>query len=314
MIRRDALRILGLTGLASVVPSAIADGPAEPPIAKEAPVANPISLAQWSLHRRFGLCKPAERPAVVDDAMRFAEFTRNEFGMSRVEYVNSFYRSRIGERGFAAELRKRADDHGVKSLLIMCDGEGICGGAEEKSRGEFAGNHQKWLELAQALGCHSIRVNAVGEGSKEEQSERCADGLVKLLAVAKPFGISVIVENHGGLSSDGSWLAGVIERVGDPALGTLPDFGNWRDGAGVMQDPVRNVGLVARFAKGCSAKSFDFDASGNETLLDYPKLVAAMRTANYKGAIGIEYEGKRMSETDGIIATRKLLERLGCVA
>ena len=141
-----------------------------------------------------------------------------------------------------------------------------------------------------------------------------ADGLTKLLARAKPYGINVIVENHGGLSSDGSWVVGVMKAVNDPACGTLPDFGNWRDDKGVLQDPVKNVGLVAPFAKGCSAKSYDFDAAGNETLLDYPKLMEQVRAAKYTGPVGIEYEGKRMSEADGISATRKLLERLGCVA
>jgi len=312
MHRREALHIVGLASLAAcALPASSAIPRGRAPVE---PIANPISLAQWSLHRRFGLCKPEERPAKVEDPMDFARFAKTEFGISRLEYVNSFYRPRIGEKTLAAELKKRADDHGVSSLLIMCDGEGICGGAEEKNRAQFAENHKKWLELAKALGCHSIRVNAIGEGSKDEQASRCADGLAKLVAAAKPFGLSVIVENHGGLSSDGAWLAGVIRAVGAPELGTLPDFGNWRDEKGVLQDPVRNVGLVAPFAKGCSAKSYDFDAAGNETLLDYPKLVEQMRAVKYAGAIGIEYEGKRLSEADGIVATRKLLERLGCVA
>jgi L-ribulose-5-phosphate 3-epimerase len=312
MHRRDALQILGLASIAALAPRAIALDDARPVV--DEPIRNPISLAQWSLHRRFGLCKPEERPARVDDPMDFAKFTKTEFGISRVEYVNSFYRPRIAEKTLAAELKKRADDHGVSSVLIMCDGEGICGPADEKGRVQFAENHRKWLELAKALGCHSIRVNAIGEGTKDEQAKRCADGLAKLAAAAKPFGLGVIVENHGGLSSDGSWLAGVIKSVNDPSVGTLPDFGNWRDEKGVLHDPVKNVGFVAPFAKGCSAKSYDFDASGNETLLDYPKLIEQMRAVKYAGAIGIEYEGKKLSESDGINATRKLLERLGCVA
>ena len=312
MLRRDALQFLGLASLAAIAPSALAslaarEGPSDP-------IKNPISLAQWSLHRRFGLCKPEERPAKIDDPMDFAKITKSEFGLTRLEYVNSFYRPRIGEKTLATELKKRADDLGVTSLLIMCDGEGICGGADETARAQFAENHRKWLELAKALGCHSIRVNAIGEGAKDEQAQRCADGLAKLVATAKPYGLNVIVENHGGLSSDGAWLAGVIKSVNAPELGTLPDFGNWRDGQGVLQDPVKNVGLVAPFAKGCSAKSYDFDAAGNETLLDYPKLIEQMRAVKYAGPIGIEYEGKKMSETDGILATKKLLERLGCVA
>ena len=138
---------------------------------------------------------------------------------------------------------------------------------------------------------------------------------MKLLAVAKPFDLKVIVENHGGLSSDGAWLVDVMKLVADrTSCGTLPDFGNWRDGSGKLIDPVRNVGLVAPYAKGMSAKSYDFDAKGNETLLDYPAILNVVAKSGYKGAIGIEYEGKRMSEHDGILATKAILERFGCRA
>ena len=211
MDRRDALGILGLASLAGLVSHALGQtaAPSAAP-AKAPPAKNPISLAQWSLHRRFGLCKPEERPSVVADPMDFGKFAREEFAITRLELVNSFYRPRIAEKGFAATLRKRFDDDGVQSVLIMCDGEGLCGSAEESARKEFAANHEKWLELAKALGCHSIRVNAIGEGSADEQAKRCADGLSKLVAAAKPYGLQVIVENHGGLSSDGSWLVDVI--------------------------------------------------------------------------------------------------------
>ena len=306
MHRRDAIQLLGLASLTPLTSLQSITS------ATPKPFPNPISLAQWSLHRRFGLCKPEERPAKVDDAMDFAKIAREEFGLSRLEYVNSFYRPRIGEKTLAAELLKRCKDHGVTSVLIMCDGEGICGAVDESARKTFAENHTKWLELATALGCHSIRVNAIGEGSKDEQAKHCSDGLSKLVALAKPYGLQVIVENHGGLSSDGAWLRGVIAAVKDPACGTLPDFGNWSDENGVLQDPVRNVELVLPFAKGVSAKSYDFDATGNETILNYPKLLELVRAAKYTGPIGIEYEGKRLSEHDGIIATRALLERLGC--
>ena len=313
MNRRSALGILGLASIGGLAAQALgqAASPAEAP-SRPAPakVRNPISLAQWSLHRRFGLSKPEERPSVVADPMDFGRIAREEFGITRIELVNSFYRPRVGEKGFAETLRKRFDGDGVESLLIMCDGEGLCGAADEGARREFAANHDKWLELAKALGCHSIRVNAIGEGSADEQAKRCADGLAKLLARAKPHGIDVIVENHGGLSSDGNWLVGVIKAVNDPACGTLPDFGNWRDARGTLVDPVRNVGLVMPFAKGVSAKSYDFDKDGNETLLDYPRLIAAVKAAGYAGAVGIEYEGKRLSEADGIRATKALLERL----
>lgn len=316
--RRSVLGALGALTCAAFAPRALGDAPpateAAPGVAIPPRAPNPISLAQWSLHRRFGFGRPEERDPNPMDPMEFPRLAKEEFGLSRVEYVNQFYRGKVGEAGFAAALRKRCDDLGVSSLLIMCDGEGIAGAADESARVVFAENHRKWLEVARTLGCHSIRVNAIGEGDKDEQARRCADGLAKLVALAKPLGLSVIVENHGGLSSDGAWLAGVIRAVGDDACGTLPDFGNWRDGAGTLVDPVRNVGLVMPFAKGVSAKSYDFDEKGDETKLDYPAIMAKVHGSGYLGAVGIEYEGKRLAEHDGILATKALLERLGCRA
>ncbi len=308
--RRDALGSIALAGAAMFVARTSALASQTTPAALPT---NPLSLAQWSLHRTFGLCKPEERPAAVLDPMDFAKISKEQFGISRVEYVNQFYREKVAEPGFAKELRKRADDVGVASILIMCDGEGVSGAAAATERAGFAQNHKKWCELAAALGCTAIRVNARGEGSAEEQIERCADGITQLLAVAKPFGLNVIVENHGGLSSDGAWVVKLMQAIHNDSCGTLPDFGNWRDESGVLHDPVANTALVMPFAKGCSAKSYGFDAAGNETTLDYPKLVEIVRSSKYRGPVGIEYEGRSMSEPDGILATKALLLRLGCV-
>lgn len=327
MNRRDALGLFGLASLAALAPGAFAqseptrgggdgakgDAKSGTATTASAMLSNPISLAQWSLHRRFGLGKPEERAKNPADPMDFAKIAKEEFGINRIELVNQFYFGRIGEKSLGGEFRKRCDDVGVKCELIMCDGEGLCGAADEKARAQFATNHEKWIAFAKEIGCHSIRVNAIGEGNAIEQKIRCADGLVKLLAIAKPAGLNVIVENHGGLSSDGAWLVDVMKLVADrTSCGTLPDFGNWRDGSGKLIDPVRNVELVMPYAKGVSAKSYDFDASGNETLLDYPAILAVVAKSGYKGAIGIEYEGKRLSEHDGILATKAILERFGC--
>ena len=274
MNRRDALGLVGLASLAALAPRAFgqdgAAGAASPQASGDTTLlSNPISLAQWSLHRRFGFGKPEERAKTPADPMDFAKISKEEFGITRIELVNQFYVGKIGETSLGSEFRKRCVDLGVTCELIMCDGEGICGAADKTARAQFAANHEKWLAFAKEIGCHSIRVNAIGEGNADEQKIRCADGLVKLLAVAKPFDLKVIVENHGGLSSDGAWLVDVMKLVADrTSCGTLPDFGNWRDGSGKLIDPVRNVGLVAPYAKGMSAKSYDFDAKGNETLLD----------------------------------------------
>lgn len=260
-----------------------------------------ISLAQWSLHRTF-FGKKA-------DPLDFAKIAKADYGITAIEYVNQFYKDKKKDDAYLKELKKAADDHGVKSVLIMCDGEGALGDADEKKRAQAVSNHQRWAEWAKFLGCHSIRVNAQSSGSYAEQLDRAADGLRKLTEAAAPLGISVIVENHGGLSSNGAWLAAVMKKVNLPGCGTLPDFGNFRLSSTEEYDRYKGVDELMPFAKGVSAKSHDFDAQGNETHTDYRKMLEIVLTQhNYHGFIGIEYEGGKLSEPDGIKATKKLLE------
>ncbi|MFZ9823151.1 MAG: sugar phosphate isomerase/epimerase family protein [Gemmataceae bacterium] len=259
-----------------------------------------ISLAQWSLHKAFF--------AKQKDAGDFAKIAKEEYGIHAIEYVNQFYKDKKNDEAYVKTLRKKADDVGVKSVLIMCDGEGQLGNADEKKRKEAVENHYKWVEWAKALGCHSIRVNAASSGSYEEQMDRAADGLRKLTEWASKLNIGVIVENHGGLSSNGAWLAGTIKKVGLKGCGTLPDFGNFRVSKDEEYDRYKGVQELMPFAKGVSAKSHDFDDKGNETKTDYRKMMKIVMAANYHGFVGIEYEGSKLSEADGIKATKKLLE------
>jgi L-ribulose-5-phosphate 3-epimerase len=256
-----------------------------------------ISLAQWSLHRAFFAKKL--------DPLDFAVLAKKDYDIDAVEYVNQFYKDKVKDKKFASELKKRADDNGVKSVLIMCDGEGALGDPDEKKRQKAVENHYKWVELAKFLGCHSIRVNAHSGGTPQEQMERAADGLRKLSEFGANHEINVIVENHGGLSSDGKWLAGVMRKVDHPRCGTLPDFGNF----GTF-DRYEGVKLMMPFAKGVSAKSHDFDDKGNETHTDYRRMMKIVVDAGYHGRVGIEYEGGKISEPEGIRATKRLLERV----
>ena len=260
-----------------------------------------ISLAQWSLHKSLfaGGVKPLDFPTVA----------ARDYGIQGVEYVNSFYKDLVGQAGFADDLKRRCGDAGVTSVLIMCDGEGALGDPDEAKRAKAVDNHRKWLDLAKHLGCHSIRVNAQSSGDRAEQARLSTDGLRRLSELAKPLGLNVIVENHGGLSSHGDWLAGVMRAVGMPNCGTLPDFGNFYE-----YDRYQGVRDLMAFAKAVSAKSYDFDAKGDETKIDYPRMLGIVRDAGYSGWIGIEYEGGRLSEPDGIKATKELLVRLGCKA
>ena len=257
-----------------------------------------ISLAQWSLHSTLFGKKL--------DNLDFVKVAKEDYGIDAVEYVNQFFKDKAQDTKYLTEMNKRAGDHGVKNLLIMIDGEGDLGDKDDKKRTAAVEKHHKWVEAAKFLGCHSIRVNARSQGSFEEQLKLAADGLARLCEFAAKLEINVIVENHGGLSSNGEWLAAVIKSVGNDRCGTLPDFGNFGS-----YDRYKGVKELMPFAKGVSAKSHDFDEEGNETHTDYFKMMKIVLEAGYKGYVGIEYEGKKLSEPDGILATKKLLERAG---
>jgi sugar phosphate isomerase/epimerase len=263
-----------------------------------------ISLAQWSLHKTLFGGKLDNRD--------FAKAANMDFGIDAIEYVNQFWKDKAKDAAYVAELKKRADDLGVKTLHIMCDGEGNLGDSDDAKRTKAVENHYKWVEAAQELGCHSIRVNAASDGklSFEKQQKLAADGLRRLSEFAAPHGLNVIVENHGGLSSNGQWLAGVMKLVDKKNCGTLPDFGNFRVSNTEEYDRYKGVDELMPFAKSVSAKSHDFDAEGNETHTDYVKMMGIVLKHGYHGYCGIEYEGSKLSESEGILATKKLLERV----
>ena len=259
-----------------------------------------ISLAQWSWHKRlFG---------EIEHKLDHLDFVKeaHTLGVTAVEYVNIFFMDKAGDTKYLAEMKKRAGDLGVKSLMIMCDDEGALGDPEPNLRSRAVSNHHKWVRAAKYLGCHSIRVNAYSKGSYDEQQKLAADGIRKISEYAAGHDINVIVENHGGLSSDGRWLTGVIKKVEMPNCGTLPDFGNFPP----ETDIYNTIEMLMPYAKSVSAKSYDFDEKGDETKIDYYRMMKIVLDAGYKGYVGIEYEGERLSETDGIIATKKLLEKI----
>ncbi len=258
-----------------------------------------ISLAQWSFHK-------ALRKKTLDH-LDFAAKARS-LDISGIEYVNSFFKGKAEDAKYLAEMNRRAADQDVKSLLIMCDGEGNLGDPDATRRSRAIDNHKRWVTAAKTLGCHSIRVNARSGGSYAEQMDRAADGLGRLTEFAATHEINVIVENHGGLSSNGAWLAGVMAKVDMPGCGTLPDFGNFRVSKDEMYDRYKGVAELMPYAKAVSAKAHEFDAQGNEVRTDYRKMMKIVIDAGYRGFVGIEYEGSKLTEEDGVIATRRLLE------
>jgi sugar phosphate isomerase/epimerase len=261
-----------------------------------------ISLAEWSLHRALFSGNL--------DHLDFCKIAKTEFDISAIEYVNTFFFEQARNKLYLKEMKTRADDTGVSSLLIMCDKEGNLGNPDEKSRTTAIENHYKWVEAAKYLGCHSIRVNARSSGAYEEQLELAADGLRQLTKFGADHEINVIVENHGGLSSNGEWLSEVLRKVDHPMCGTLPDFGNFNLGDDRWYDRYKGIKELMPFAKAVSAKSHEFDSHGNEINTDYYKMMKIVLNAGYDGFVGIEYEGSHLGEMEGIQATKDLLVKV----
>ena len=270
-----------------------------------------ISLAQWSLHRSL------EKGTVSADDFPF--LAKNDFGITAVEYVNGFYRDKALDTTYWKTLRSRCENEGIQSLLIMVDNEGLLGDPDDGKRIQAVEHHYKWCDAAKTLGCHSIRVNAFGMGDRLAIKAALIDGLGRLAEYGAKQNIHILIENHGLQSSDAPYIVDVIQAVNNPYLGTLPDFGNWclnaewgstmNNRCTEMYDRYKGVAELLPYAKGLSAKSYAFDASGEETIMNYKRFLEIAIDHNYQGYIGIEYEGSALSESDGIRATKSLLER-----
>ncbi len=245
-----------------------------------------ISLAEWSFHRAL--------QAGEMDNLDFPLIAKRDFEIDCVEYVNTFFKDKAKDQTYLRELRQRCNDNGIRSGLIMCDHEGDLGDPDPIKRTVAIENHYKWIEAAKFLGCHSIRVNARSVGDPHEQHRNAVDGLSQLCTFATQYDINVLVENHGGLSSNGQWLAGVIREIinsGFENCGTLPDFGNFTISPTEEYDRYQGVAEMMPFSKGVSAKSRIFDSGGNEADIDYFKMMKIVVDADYHGDVGIEFSG-----------------------
>jgi len=263
-----------------------------------------ISLGEWAFHR-----------ALFGKSMKHfdvAKVTKDECGIDALEYSAQFFMDKAEDMDYLRELKKRATDNGVKAVLITVDNQGSIGDPDEKRRLKAVENHHKWVEAAKFLGCHSIRVNALSDEklSADEQAKLVIDGLRRLVEFGAQHGMNVIVENHGGLSSNGKWMVKIMKGVDLPTTGTLPDLGNFPTHGPGAYDRYVGVAEMMPYAKGVSAKSYGFDAKGNETTIDYRRMVKTVLESGYHGYLGIEYEGDKMSEIEGVLATKKLLETI----
>jgi sugar phosphate isomerase/epimerase len=267
-----------------------------------------LSLAQWSLHRSLFNKKM--------DNLDFAVLTRKH-GINAVEYVNQFFKDKANNQDYLKEMKNRADSEGVKSLLIMCDGEGALGAPAENDRMQTVENHKKWVEAAKYLGCHSIRVNGYSSGNLNnddyyESQKLVADGLHRLCDFADDHDINVIIENHGGHSSHAPWLMGVMRLAMHHRAGTLPDFGNFRisrrkEGEEIFSyDTYRGTAELMPLAKGVSVKTKAWDDYGQQSDLDYEKIMRVVLDAGYRGYCGIEH-GEEGREWESIVEVKEKL-------
>ncbi|NOX99024.1 MAG: sugar phosphate isomerase/epimerase [Verrucomicrobia bacterium] len=254
-----------------------------------------ISLAQWTLVKDF-------RSGKLDN-LQFAEVAAKH-GIEGLEYVNTFFMDKASDESYLSQMKKRASDNGVESVLIMCDREGNLGNPDKSKRTQTADNHRKWIDAAKFLGCHSIRVNARSEGSWDEQVKLAADGLAQLTEIGAKSDIDVIVENHGGLSSNGKWLLEVIKTVDHKRCGTLPDFGNFKVSDTESYDAYQGVKELMPFAKGVSVKDKVWTKNMKQIPLDFEKMLTIVLQAGYRGFCGIEFGGY-----EGLNQSRESLEK-----
>ncbi len=296
--RRDFLRNLGMlsaaTGLSSLIPfDALA-------LAKKDFFE--ISLAQWSFHKTLRAGKMTN--------LEFPIKAKRDFGIDIVEYVSPFFDKKETDKAYLNELLNITKGEGVRNHLIMVDGEGNLGDVDEQKRKIAVENHYKWVEAAKYLGCKTIRVNAAGRGTADEVKNAAVDGLGRLSEFGKKHKINVIVENHGGYSSNAKWLSSLIQQVNNPYCGTLPDFGNFKISATENYDRYLGIQELLPYAKGLSAKSLDFDEKGNEMTMDYDRIFKMVKASKWSGIVGIEYEGRVLSEEEGVRKTKMLLDRI----
>ena len=281
-----------------------------------------LSLAQWSLHKniKYGDMDPYE----------FAQVAKS-FNFSGIEYVTALYdnvmKVRDGDMSkaitfWARKNKKLEKINDIKNVLIMIDEiEGLA--EENKSRRlKAVENHKMWIDAAEIMGCESVRLNLYGSSNAEKWKDLSVKSLSELGSYAKNSGVNVIVENHGRISSDIPKLMDVIYGVDMDNVGTLPDFGNFcmaDEGYGsvfdgsceTVYDFYKGVEEMMPKAFAVSAKSNDFDENGDEKTIDYMRMMKIVKSFGYTGYVGVEYEGNRLSEEEGIKATRDLLIKIG---
>ncbi|GGA72645.1 xylose isomerase [Neiella marina] len=320
--RRDLLKLIAAsTALGSSQSVADSDNRVE-----AARFSERISLSQWCFHRAiFGNSRDNYSQFIKtlhqspDDVLlgrldpRDITKLSRQLGVDRVDLVNILFFGHAEDKPWLDDFKLRAKDNGVSFQLLMCDETGAIGASNAKARQQAIDNHKPWFEAAAYLGCKQIRVNAYGDGTYLQQLHQCAESLAVLASIGNDYGIEVLVENHGNASNNGAWLAMLIELTNHPNLGVFTDLDNFFMGGWGLNperryDRVQGLIDLAPYTRGVSVKSHDFDASGRETTLDYPKLLQIFQNAGFNGLYSAEFEGEHMSELSGTTATIRYIE------
>ena len=264
--------------------------------AADRPTKDDISLAAWSLVREFreGKWKNLDLPRIC----------REDFGINGLEFVNSFFE--LPTERYLNQLKKNAAEHGVTLVLIMVDGEGNMSAMEKKERMQAALNHRKWVDIAASLGCHAIRCNVGGPSKDYDQDtmKRAADSFGNLVEYASQYPLNVILENHGGASSNPDMMIGLMKAINSPNFGTLPDFGNIYE-----FDRYESIRKLVAYAKGISVKT-KFKPNGTHPDYDLEKLLKICMEEGYHGFYGIEQESPDANSWQAVRWSKAVIDRV----
>ena len=255
-----------------------------------------VSLQQYSF--RSMLVGKSPELSTLD----YPKFAVENFGINALEYFNGFFEDRSGDQKYFNELRQRCDDLGVENQLMLCRNKRAIDDADSSIRAAAAKDYLPWLEASHTLGCHSIRVDCRSVGDADEVLKQAVDGLHRICDLAKPYGIDIIVENHGNHSSNGKWLASLMRQANRENLGTLPDFGNFHE-----YDRYKGVRETLPWARVVCAKIHEFTPEGQAANTDFLKMIRIIKDSGYEGYIAIEYEGEKPSPVEGVRLAQQLI-------
>ena len=225
-------------------------------------------------------------------------------GIKALEYYNGHMEEKARDTGFFEEVRKRCDDLGAVNTMMLCKSKDALDSPDPEIRASAIEGYRPWLDATKILGGQYIRVDVRSDGDPDEQKKHAADGLTALCEVAgSEYELGIVVENHGGHSGNGKWVAELMETVALDNCGTLPDFQNFKE-----YDPYMGIEEMMPYAKIVCAKAKAFDEAGNEINVDYRRMLKIVKDSGYTGYIGIEFEGHGVDPIAGINLTKELIE------